>query len=110
MFCYSDNGQAMRAVDPSYEAAAGEVLFPAYATDDQLASAFPQYSAKSSAKATIAQIKALEDSITDRMRDEAMLDYETVISSSKKSPFYNMTARQALTSIRSQIDTLRGDL
>lgn len=37
MFCYSNNGASMRAVDPSYAAQAGEVLFLDYATEAQLA-------------------------------------------------------------------------
>lgn len=43
MFCYFNNGTSMRAVDPDYTVQAGEVLFPDYATDAQLATAFPGY-------------------------------------------------------------------
>ena len=43
MFAYSNNGTSFRAVEPSYEAVADEVLFPDYATAEQLTAAFPGY-------------------------------------------------------------------
>lgn len=43
MFCYSNNGASMRAVDPDYVAQDGEVLFADYATDAELAQAFSGY-------------------------------------------------------------------
>ena len=45
MFVYCSNGAFMRAVDPGYQPAAGEVVFPDYATPEQLAAAFPGYAA-----------------------------------------------------------------
>ena len=43
MFCYSNNGFSMKAVENNYVAQAGEVLFSDYATIDQLTSAFSGY-------------------------------------------------------------------
>jgi len=43
MFAYSNNGLSMRAVDPSYLAVAGEVLFPDYASVAELTAAFAGY-------------------------------------------------------------------
>jgi len=45
MYVYSNNGRAFRAVDPEYQAGSGEVIFPDYATPEQLAAAFPAYTA-----------------------------------------------------------------
>lgn len=44
-FAYSNNGQSFRAVDPGYQPQPGEVVFPTYATPQQLTSAFPGYAA-----------------------------------------------------------------
>lgn len=43
MFCYSNGGASMRAVNPGYVAQDGEVLFADYATDAELSEAFPGY-------------------------------------------------------------------
>lgn len=43
MFCYSNSGYSMRAVDPGYIGVSGEIIFTDYATDAQLAVAFPGY-------------------------------------------------------------------
>ena len=43
MFCYSNNGYSMRAVDNDYIALEGEVVFADYATTEQLSIAFPLY-------------------------------------------------------------------
>lgn len=39
-FCYSNNGQSMRAVDPDYQPQDGEVMFDHYASDSELDAAF----------------------------------------------------------------------
>jgi hypothetical protein len=44
-FAYANNGRSLRAVDAKYRAAEGEVLFPGYATPEQLAATFPDYAA-----------------------------------------------------------------
>lgn len=41
MFCYSNNGFSMRSVDANYQVQDGEVVFPDYATEEQLQAAFP---------------------------------------------------------------------
>lgn len=43
MFVYSGNGLSMRAVDTTYQAQVGEVLFTDYATPVQLSAAFQNY-------------------------------------------------------------------
>lgn len=43
MFCYSNNGYSMRAVEDNYIAQDGEVLFRDYVTTEQLIAAFPNY-------------------------------------------------------------------
>lgn len=43
MFCYSNNGYTMRAVDDNYIAQEGEALFSDYATTEQLNTSFPLY-------------------------------------------------------------------
>jgi hypothetical protein len=53
MFCYSNNGGSMRAVATGYIAQAGEVIFPDYATDEELSSAFAGYAAVNAAKTAI---------------------------------------------------------
>jgi hypothetical protein len=73
MFCYSNNGLSMRAVDDDYKAKKGEKLFADYATPEQLAEAFPDYGSEASKIDTLNQIYALEDTITPRRRDEAIL-------------------------------------
>jgi hypothetical protein len=45
MYCYSNNGQSMRAVANNHAAADGEVLFAHEATAEELAAAFPGYAA-----------------------------------------------------------------
>lgn len=40
-YCYSNDGQSMRAVDPDYQSQPGEVVFDHYATDSELDAAFP---------------------------------------------------------------------
>lgn len=45
MFCYLNDGLAMRSVEADYTPQKGEVLFPDYATTQQLALVFPGYSA-----------------------------------------------------------------
>ena len=56
------------------------------------------------------QIKALEASITSRMMQEAIIGSSSVISTTVGNAFYNMTAAQAIASVRSQIATLRAQL
>lgn len=107
--CYSNNGFTMRYVDPEYVPVAGEVLFDDMPTTEQLSSAFPQHGSIADQIATRAEIKALEAKITDRMRDEALLDYDTVISEDSNHEFYNLTAKEAIAQIREQIAILRED-
>jgi hypothetical protein len=53
VFCYSNDGSSMRAVDPDYTAQGGEVLFPDYATDAQLAAAFSGWTAPPPPRPTV---------------------------------------------------------
>jgi hypothetical protein len=60
MYCYSNNGQSMRAVAADHVAAEGEILFAHEATDTELEAAFPNRAAILSAnetEATNADIK-----------------------------------------------------
>lgn len=43
MFCYSNNGYSMRAVDGDYVAQGGEVLFAEYATEEEKNTVFQLY-------------------------------------------------------------------
>jgi len=49
MFVYYNDGTSFRSVDPVYVAAAGEAVFPDYATEQQLRAAFPNHAAASQA-------------------------------------------------------------
>lgn len=77
MICYSNNGFSFRAVNDNYVAQQGEAIFPDYATDGQLETAFPGYKAQKekndSNNAIVAQITALEAQQTDRRVREAVL-------------------------------------
>lgn len=55
MFCYFNGGASMRAVDADYVAQPGEVLFPDYATSEQLVAAFPGYAPPLPPKPTVAK-------------------------------------------------------
>ncbi|TGT36208.1 hypothetical protein [Mesorhizobium sp. M8A.F.Ca.ET.165.01.1.1] len=44
MFAYSNKGHSFHAVDDDYQPAPGEILFDDYATAEELAEAFPDYS------------------------------------------------------------------
>ena len=77
MFCYSNSGSSMRAVDSDCVAEVGEVIFPDYPTDDELDTAFPGYKAQKSKDTAndiiLAQIDALEVQQTSRRIREALL-------------------------------------
>lgn len=68
MYCYFNNGNSMRSVDPGYQVESGEALLDHYpATEDELLAAFPGRAALQATEAqaqahaeTIAQIEALE--------------------------------------------------
>lgn len=45
-YCYSNDGDSMRAVDPTYDPQAGEVIFDRLATDDDLDTVFPGRAAR----------------------------------------------------------------
>jgi hypothetical protein len=53
--CYSNNGMSLRFVPPSYQAQAGEVLFPTYASPIALTAAFPGYAAAAAAQTLVQQ-------------------------------------------------------
>lgn len=57
-YCYYNNGESMRAVDPDYVAQIGEVIFHELATAAQLTAAFPAYAAAQAASAMVAQSTA----------------------------------------------------
>ncbi len=61
MFCYSNNGYSMRAVDTNYVAQSGEVLFSDYATLEQLNTAFPLYNSGVPILSKSEKISALKD-------------------------------------------------
>jgi hypothetical protein len=56
MLVYSNNGFSMRAVEDNYSPASGEVVFQAEATDEQLETAFPGYTAQKQAAGLQAQL------------------------------------------------------
>jgi hypothetical protein len=66
MYCYSNNGMSMRAVDANYVAQTGEVTFPAILSTDQLTQAFAGYAAAVNKLSIEAQILALEAQQTPR--------------------------------------------
>ena len=72
-FCYSDNGFSMIAVRGDYAAKEGEVVFTNYATEKELAAAFPNYAAIKQQNAIKAQITALESTQTPRRLREAIV-------------------------------------
>lgn len=80
-FCYSDNGQSMRAVEDGYKAAKGEVIFPDYPTQDQLAAAFPAFAEAKAKQLIEAQIFMLENAVTPRRLREAQLEAEQIVTS-----------------------------
>jgi hypothetical protein len=67
MFAYSNGGLSMRAVDLDYVAQAGEVLFLDYATDAQLATAFPGYAPPAPPPITV-----LKSTVMTRLTKEQM--------------------------------------
>ena len=73
MFCYSNNGHSMRAVEDDYIPIAGEMVFQDYATEAQLIEAFPEYESKLEKQLIINQMSALEASVTPRRIREAAL-------------------------------------
>lgn len=95
MLCYSNNGMSMRAVDDTYAAQQGEVLFADYATHEQLAATFPLYETESGREAIKNQIADLELTVTRRRIREAALSDE---------------GRAWLQSVDDQISSLREQL
>ncbi len=71
--CYSNNGMSIRYVPGDYVAQAGEVLFNNTPTSEQLENAFAGYEDEVFNTDIKRQIAELENSITARRRDEAIL-------------------------------------
>ena len=62
-YAYSNNGLSFHAVDKTYSAQAGEILFNAIATPEQLSEVFPNYNTEINKELIVAQAqKALIDS------------------------------------------------
>ena len=60
MFCYSNSGASMRAVENGYVAQVGEIVFSDYATEAQLATAFPGYVLSAPPRSMVAKSIVME--------------------------------------------------
>lgn len=109
--CYFNNGQSFRYVPADYMAntapAIGEVIFDDEADDDQLAAAFPSFAVKKANTLILAEMQALEDSVTERMKQEATAGSANTFSN---GIYEGKTAAQAIVIIRNGIDSLRRTL
>lgn len=81
MYAYNNNGFSFRAVENTYTAQTGEVLFSDYATEAQLKAAFPGYAATQLEKLKaqnnapiLTQITALEQKQLRPLREYALGD------------------------------------
>jgi hypothetical protein len=107
MYCYSNNGLSMRAVEALYAAQAGEVLFQTIPTDAELQAAFSSYASAHAVVNIREQIAAIERQITPRLMREAFLGVTSVISD---GPYHGQTAAQAVASAQGAITALRAQL
>lgn len=94
MFCYFNDGMSFKSVLADYQPEAGEVIFPNYATSDQLTQSFPNYAKLSGNSSIKKQIHALEDQQTDRRIRDAIAGADN----------------GWLASLNTQISTLRSQL
>ncbi|MET2828940.1 hypothetical protein [Mesorhizobium shangrilense] len=79
MFCYSNNGASMRAVDPDYVAQPGEVLFANYATEADLVEAFSGY-----APAAPPPVTVLKSTVMARLTDAQMASAYAILTGEPK--------------------------
>ena len=108
MFCYYNDGTAMKVVAAGYVPASGEQVFDAIQTPTQLTAAFFDYASTTNDDSIKAQIAALEAAQTPRMYREAADGSTAVFKSGTQ--FAGLTSTQALSSIETQIATLRSQL
>lgn len=105
--CYFNNGESFRFVAAEYSANTGEVIFDDLANTDQLATAFASFTAKNNNASILAQMQSLENSVTERMKQEATAGSTNTFVD---GIYAGKTALEAIVIIRNGIDSLRETL
>lgn len=113
-YAYSNGGFSLRAFDPSAPPLDGEVVFPDIATPERLDAVFPGYLARiaidSANEVILAQIDALENSITNRMWRESAVGSVATMNFGSDDPRTGKTASQYIVWVDGKISELRARL
>lgn len=109
-FCYSNNGQSMRAVDLDYQPTVGEAVFDHYASDDELIVAFPVYATERQRSATAESNATIKAQLADLDAKSVRALHEAVLAMAASGVSLPDDTISRLQTIETEKQSLRAQL